>query len=190
MSTEALLNDLQQAIERLAWLECGPLLEGLLENLPPREAVLLAADEFNQCLPIFEKYRPKVGWPRAAMKHLTQAEPLPDDFDFSPEIEGANPIIRHFIEGLDWLDTAVVDQDKPHICASECKRVILSAIDTRRYEYFARLFPNDWRIVVKREAGAENLPPMKTRFMAESAVEDYTAGLWRKLAAAISERLA
>lgn len=189
MPTEPLLLELQQATERLAWLECGELLGQLLEKISPRETVLLAAAELNQCLPIFEKYRPKVKWPRTALQQLSQAEPLPEDFDFSPEVEGANPIITHFIEGLDWLDAAVNDQAKPHICANECNRVILSAVNSRRYEYFAKLFPNDWRIVVKREAGAEDLPPMKSRFMSESAVEDYTAGLWRSLAATIAERL-
>lgn len=188
-STDPLLLALQQATEKLAWLECSELCGLLLEKLPPREAVLLSAAELNECLPIFERYRPKVAWPRAALKYFSEAAPLPDDFDFSPEVEGANPIITHFLEGLDWLDAAAADQAKPHICANECNRTILSAISSRRYEYFAKLFPQDWRIVVKREAGATDLPPMKTRFLDESAVEDYMAGMWRKLSAALAERL-
>lgn len=180
---------LQVAVEAQAWPDATDALERLLERLPSRVAVLFAVEQLRLCLPIFEQYRPKIGWPRAAIDHLATAEALPEEFDFSPEVEGANPIVRHFLDGLDYLDVAAADQEKRHVCAVECAKAVLNTVHVQRYEQFARLFPRDWRLVIKREAGEVDLPPLHSTFMNEPVIVRYTADLWNKVGAALDQRL-
>lgn len=180
---------MQAAVEAQAWPEATDALERLLERLPSRAAVLFAAAQLQACVPIFEQYRPKIGWPRAAIEQLATGDPLPEEFDFTPEVEGANPIVRHFLDGLDFLDAAAADQHKAHVCAVECAKVILNSIQVRRHEQFARLFPRDWRLVIKREAGEEDLPPLHSTYLNEPVIVRYTADLWNTIGAALDQRL-
>jgi hypothetical protein len=179
------LSELRDAIQRHAWLEAFDALRPALEQVPPAAGVALATAHMTECLPIFETYRPKVAWPRAALHHLATGEPLPDDFDFSPEVEGINPIIVKFLDGLDWLDAAAADQHKPAICAAEAAKAILCAITVRRFEQFAKTFPKDWRIVLLREAGEEGLPSLKSKYLDELIVEEYAETLWHAVLVAL-----
>ncbi|MBX3062493.1 MAG: hypothetical protein KF726_05930 [Anaerolineae bacterium] len=184
------LEALRRTVERQQWMEAFELLSVVLEKLPPRRIVQLSAVQMKAALPAFEELRTKLRWTRQAIELMSNGDPLPDDFEFGQEAEGANPIVTNFMIGLDKLDAAASEQDDPHVCANNGTRAILSAISARRYHYFSRLFPRDWRIVVKREAGVKDLPPIKSKFLEESAVEEFTTGLWRSLVEQIKDALA
>lgn len=184
------LEALRRTVERQQWMEAFDLLNVVVEKLPPRRIVQLSAAQLKEALPAFEKLRSKIRWTRQAVELMSTGDPLPDDFEFGQEAEGANPVVTNFMIGLDKLDAAASEQANPHVCASNGARAILCAIAARRYDYFSRVFPRDWRIIVKREAGAKDLPPIKSKFLEESAVEEFTTGVWRALVEQIKGALA
>lgn len=176
-----LFTQLEAAAADHDWMICQAALEQLLENLPTGEGVKLAAGELKIALIAFENLRPNIKWARQAVEIISKGTPLPDTFAFEPPVEGANPIINDFADALDLLDQAAVDQTKPHICAAWASKAIQGALNVRRYDYFATNYHLDWRIVVKREAGAENLPPLRSKFLREPDVEAYMGSMWLKL---------
>jgi hypothetical protein len=176
---------LKQLIERQTWMEAFDNLNVLLEKLPTRRMVQLAAAELKRSLPAFEELRSKIRWARQALDQMTNGDPVGQDFEFGQDVGGVNPIVTNFLDGLDKLDAASQEQDDPHVCAGNAARAILCAINARRYHYFGRVFPRDWRIVVKREAGVKDLPGLKSKFLEETAVQEFTTAEWRSLADAL-----
>jgi hypothetical protein len=155
----------------------------LIEKITPREAVCLAVRQIREFLPAFEQYHPDMTAPRIMLDLMAEGEPIDPERPF-PELDNRRftPGYDGFLLALELVDAAALHQTDPPACYRKAGRAIANALGTRRLEYWARRFPEDWEIARRSELGEENLPPLKSAYLREPVVEQFTVDIWTALA--------
>lgn len=183
------LADLRNAIAQHNWYECEEIIKKFVENLTPSEAVQLSAKQVSLFLPLFEQYHPHITDPHIILDALIIGDPINKNATFPGLLNSyPSPGTNEFMNALELVNAAVQEQHEPLSCYIKAGRAIVNAIGSRRLEYWARKFPEDWELTRRSALGEENLPTLQSAYLRESEVEQYTEDMWLALAEEV-ERL-
>ena len=172
------LIEVKEAAANYDWSKCDELTEKLASSLSVEDALNVGVHEIEFCLAAFERRHSDIRWPRTLVSLIQQRDTAAYSLDFLPWTEGTNPIDSSLLNALEMLRNAAEDHDKPEACTWEVWRAVCWSIFARRLEYYAGEFPEDWEVSLLSASGKTNLPPIKSRYLAEPKIEEFTATLW------------
>ncbi len=183
------LIEVKRAITDLDWFRCQELTEQIVPSLPVEEAISIGVHQAELCLLGFERRHPDIRWSRTLISLLQQRDPAAYSLAFLPWPEEINPIDTSLLNGLEMLTNAAEAHNNPEVATWRVWKAIQWSIGARRFEYYAGEFPEDWKICLLSAAGETNVPPLKSQYLAEPKIQDFTANLWRSFVQDLESRL-
>ena len=183
------LIEVKRAIADLDWFRCQELTEQIVPSLSVEDAITIGVHQVELCLCGFEQRHPDISWPRTLISLLQQRDPAAYSLAFLPWPEEINPIDTSLLHGLEMLTNAVEAYINPEVATWRVWKAVQWSIGARRFEYYAGKFPEDWKISLLSAAGETNVPPLKSLYLAEPKIQDFTANLWLGFVQDIESRL-